>query len=60
MKRSKMRAQQIRLKSLNKKEVYQMLKTKGNVYLPQLSEVNHEYISRIIFGEKKMSMIIFR
>ena len=60
MKRSKIRAQQIRMKSLSKKEVYRMLKIKGNVYLPQLSDINHGYISKIISREKKMSMIIFR
>ena len=60
MKRSKIRAQQIQLKSLSKKVVYRMLKIKSNVYLPQLSEVNHGYNSRIISEEKKMSMIIFR
>ena len=45
---------------LRVKEIYRMLQIEDNVYLQPLPRVNHGYLSRIISGDKKVSMVINR
>ena len=51
----KINVKQICLKVSSKKEVYRMLQLEGNVYLPPPTETNHNYISKLISGKKKVS-----
>ena len=44
----------IGLKTKSKKEMYRLLTTEANVYLPPIREANYLYIRGILTGEKKV------
>ena len=46
----------IGLKAKSKREMYQLLPTDGNIYLPPLKEANYIYIRGILTGTKKVSV----
>ena len=43
---------EVALKSKSKKEVYDLLTTKGDVYLPPLRDTHYKFISKIMWGDK--------
>ena len=45
-------------KARSKKEIYEFLTIKGNVYLPPIQECNHEFILGIVQGIKKVKLNI--
>ena len=47
---------EISVKASSKYEVYRLLKTDGNVYLPPEKEANHRFLSDIITGNVKVSL----
>ena len=46
------------IKARSKKEIYEFLTIHGNVYLPLIQECNHEFISDIVQGIKKVKLNI--
>ena len=51
--------QLIGLKAKSKKEMYRLLVTEANVYLPPIREANYLYIRGILTGEKKVIVCPF-
>ena len=43
------------IKWKSKKEVYQVMTTQGNVYLPTIKLSNHDYVAGILEGTTKVS-----
>ena len=43
---------EVALKTKSKKEVYDLITTEGEVYLPPLGDTHYKFISQIIWGEK--------
>ena len=43
---------EVALKSKSKKDIYDLLTTEGNIYLPPLWDTHYKFISQIICGEK--------
>ena len=50
--------QQIGLKAKSKKEMYRLLASDGQIYLPPLKEANYKYIRGILTGKKKVSLLL--
>ena len=44
---------EVSLKTKSKKEIYDLLTTEGNIYLPPRCDTHHKFISQIICGEKQ-------
>ena len=43
---------EVALKSKSKKEIYDLLTTEGDIYLPPLGDTHYKFIAQIIWGEK--------
>ena len=48
---------EVAFKSKLKKEIYDILTTEGNIYLPPLWDTHYKFISQIICGEVIFEMI---
>ena len=46
---------EIGIKAKSKHEVYRLLATEGNVYLPPQKEANHYYLSKVVSGKTKVT-----
>ena len=46
---------EIGIKAKSKYEIYRLLATDGNVYLPPQKEADHYYLSKIICGETNVN-----
>ena len=46
------------IKARSKREVYRLLSTDGDVYLPPEKEANYYYLASILRGDKKVSSIM--
>ena len=46
------------IKARSKREVYRLLSTDGDVYLPPEKEANYDYLASILRGDKKVSSIM--
>ena len=47
------------LKAKSKKEMYRILASDAQVYLPPMKEVNYKYIRGILTGGKKVLQLLF-
>ena len=52
--REKMHISEITGKANSKKEMYRILQLEGDVHLPPIAQANHEYVSGILTGTKKV------
>ena len=46
------------IKARSKREVYRLLSTDGDEYLPPEKEANYDYLASILRGDKKVSSIM--
>ena len=46
-------------KARSKNEIYRLLVTEGNVFLPPQKEANYRYLSEVISGDTKASLFEF-
>ena len=49
---STMKINEVVLKSKSKKEVYDLMTTEGNIYLPPLGDTHYKFISQIMWENK--------
>ena len=54
MEKEQMNVRTITAKANSKQEIYRILQLEGDVYLPPKSQANHNYISEILSGTKKV------
>ena len=47
-----MTVNEVALKSKSKKEVYDLMITMGDIYLPPLGDTHYKFISQIMWGDK--------
>ena len=47
-----MNINEVALKSKSKKEVYDLMTTEGDIYLPPLGDTNYKFIAQIMWGDK--------
>ena len=50
----KLKVQDVSIHARSKRELYRMLQLEGDVYLPPLSQANHDYVSGILSGKRKV------
>ena len=46
------------VKAKSKREVYRLLSTEGDVYMPPEKEANYDYLATILKGDKRVSLPI--
>jgi hypothetical protein len=54
---SNLNINELSIKCQSKKEVYSVLQVEGHYYLPPLAEANSDYISDVVSGDKKVSIV---
>ena len=58
MEQEQMNIGAITAKANSKREMWKILQLEGDVYLPPNSQANHDYISKILSGEKKVWLMV--
>ena len=56
MESTKINVNEITIKASSKKEVYRLLQLEGDVYMPPIAQSNHQYVSGILSGTKKVNL----
>ena len=56
MESEKIHVNEITARASSKKEIYRMLHLEGDVFLPPLAHANHDYVSGVLSGAKKVGL----
>ena len=54
MERGSLTTMEFGVKARSKNEVYRLLATEGNLYLPPMKESNYDYIANLLCGDKRV------